>query len=206
MAGNLVELAHQRGVPLFNRETQGSLENIRKLADPKENAALGFAQSDLLAWLRQSVDPVDRQAAASLRLVLPLYAEEVHVLARTGLNTLADLAGQRVLTAANELRRQSSVYLLGERSGELLHKISNHCGACLNALDGVQKHLHAGRHDQLGEGVRIAPSALRNTCATSSSASDPGCATRPPPSLPACAKPWPTRWRRRAATPRRRTS
>ena len=101
VAGNLVELARQRGVPLFNRETQGSLENIRKLADPNENAALGFAQSDLLAWLRQSADPVDRQAAASLRLVLPLYAEEVHVLARTGLNTLADLAGQRVLTAAS---------------------------------------------------------------------------------------------------------
>jgi len=45
----------------------------------------------------------------------------------------------------------------------------------------------------------------RSTCATSSSASARGCATRPPPSRPACARPWPTRWRRKAATPPRRT-
>ena len=74
-----------------------------------------------------------------------------------------ELDDQRRIEAMNdELRRQSSVYLLGERSGELLHKISNHCGACLNALDGVQKHLHAGRHDQLGEGVRIAGRAAQH--------------------------------------------
>lgn len=101
MADNLVSLARQQGVPLFNRETQGSLENIRKLADPKENAALGFAQSDLLTWLRRSDSPEDRQAAALLRLVLPLHAEEVHVLARTEIRGLADLAGKRVLTAAS---------------------------------------------------------------------------------------------------------
>jgi PAS domain S-box-containing protein len=74
-----------------------------------------------------------------------------------------ELEDQRRLEALNdELRRQSSVYLLGERSGELLHKISNHCGACLNALDGVQKHLQAGRHELLGEGVRIAGRAAQH--------------------------------------------
>jgi PAS domain S-box-containing protein len=74
-----------------------------------------------------------------------------------------ELDDQRRIEAMNdELRRQSSVYLLGERSGELLHKISNHCGACLNALDGVQKHLQAGRHEHLGEGVRIAGRAAQH--------------------------------------------
>jgi PAS domain S-box-containing protein len=74
-----------------------------------------------------------------------------------------ELEDQRRIEAMNdELRRQSSVYLLGERSGELLHKISNHCGACLNALDGVQKHLQAGRHEHLGEGVRIAGRAAQH--------------------------------------------
>lgn len=73
------------------------------------------------------------------------------------------LEDQRRLDALNdELRRQSSVYLLGERAGELLHKVSNHCGACLNALDGVQKHLQAGRHEHLGEGVRIAGRAAQH--------------------------------------------
>ncbi|MEY2874635.1 MAG: hypothetical protein RLZZ373_2006 [Pseudomonadota bacterium] len=101
VADDLVAVARQQGVPLFNRETLGSLDNLRKLADPNENAALGFAQSDILAWLARSDDPANRKAAMLLRLVLPLYAEEVHVLARTGVQTLGDLAGRRVVTAAS---------------------------------------------------------------------------------------------------------
>ena len=129
VAGNLVELARQRGVPLFNRETQGSLENIRKLADPKENAALGFAQSDLLAWLRQSADPADRQAAATLRLVLPLYAEEVHVLARTGLRTLSDLSGQRVVTAASSQGSRHTAENLLRAAGIAPARLDSHFSA-----------------------------------------------------------------------------
>ena len=101
IADDLVVRARQRGVPLFNRETQGSVENVRLLADPQENAALGFAQSDVLAWLRRADDPAERQWAAALRLVMPLYAEEVHVLARREVGTLAALAGRRVVTAAS---------------------------------------------------------------------------------------------------------
>lgn len=101
IADDLVARARQRGVPLFNRETQGSVENARLLADPQENAALGFAQSDVLAWLRRADDPAERQWAAALRLVMPLYAEEVHVLARREVGTLAALAGRRVVTAAS---------------------------------------------------------------------------------------------------------
>jgi TRAP-type uncharacterized transport system substrate-binding protein len=101
VADDLVAVARRHELPLFNRETLGSLDNFRKLVDPKENAAIGFVQSDLLDWLRSSPDREDQRNATRLRLVLPLYAEEVHVLARSGLNTLADLAGQRVLTAAS---------------------------------------------------------------------------------------------------------
>ena len=101
VADDLVAVARRHDVPLFNRETLGSLDNFRKLVDPKENAAIGFVQSDLLDWLRSSNHREDQRNAALLRLVLPLYAEEVHVLARRGLDTLADLAGQRVLTAVS---------------------------------------------------------------------------------------------------------
>ena len=66
---------------------------------------------------------------------------------------------RRIESMNEELRRQSSVHLLGERAGELLHKISNHSGACANALAGVARHLQAGRHDQIEEGVRIATRA-----------------------------------------------
>ncbi|MBP8270604.1 MAG: ABC transporter substrate-binding protein [Sphaerotilus sp.] len=101
VADDLVAVARRQGVPLFNRETLGSLDNLRKLADPAENAALGFAQSDILAVLARANDPADRKAAMLLRLVLPLYAEEVHVLARAGVRTLADLAGRHVVIAAS---------------------------------------------------------------------------------------------------------
>lgn len=101
VASDLVAVARRQGVPLFNRETLGSLDNLRKLADPQENAALGFAQSDILAVLARAEDPGLRKSATLLRLVLPLYAEEVHVLARSGVKTLADLAGRRVVTAAS---------------------------------------------------------------------------------------------------------
>ncbi len=101
VADDLVAVARRNELALFNRETLGSLDNFRKLVDPKENAAIGFVQSDLLDWLRNSPDREDQRNATLLRLVLPLYAEEVHVLARSGLNTLADLAGRRVLTAAS---------------------------------------------------------------------------------------------------------
>jgi TRAP-type uncharacterized transport system substrate-binding protein len=101
VASDLVAVARRQGVPLFNRETLGSLDNLRKLADAQENAALGFAQSDILAVLARSDDPALRKSATLLRLVLPLYAEEVHVLARTGVQTLADLHGRRVVTAAS---------------------------------------------------------------------------------------------------------
>lgn len=101
LADDLVARARERGVPLFNRETTGSQDNIRMLADPRENAAIGFAQSDLLSWLRARPDAQPRQQAAALRLVLPLHAEEVHVLARAEVGTLADLAGRRVVTAAS---------------------------------------------------------------------------------------------------------
>jgi TRAP-type uncharacterized transport system substrate-binding protein len=101
VANDLVTVARRHDLALLNRPTLGSRDNFRKLVDAKENAALGFVQSDLLDWLRSSTDREDQKQAALLRLVLPLYAEEVHVLARRELGTLADLAGQRVVTAVS---------------------------------------------------------------------------------------------------------
>ena len=90
-----------------------------------------------------------------------LGSGEGWILASTDISREID--EQRRIEALNdELRRQSSVHLLGERAGELLHKISNHSGACVNALDGVQRHLQAGRHAQVGEGVRIAARAAQH--------------------------------------------
>lgn len=90
-----------------------------------------------------------------------LGSGEGWILASTDVTSEVEV--QRRIESLNEqLRQDSSIQLIGERSGELLHKLSNHSGACLLALDGVVKHLQAGRHDLLGEGVRIAGRAARH--------------------------------------------
>jgi two-component system, LuxR family, sensor histidine kinase DctS len=53
------------------------------------------------------------------------------------------------------------IHTMGLHSGDLLHKISNQSGAYRAAIDGLVQHLKAGRHDELGEGVRIAERAAR---------------------------------------------
>jgi uncharacterized protein len=51
----------------------------------------------VMDWLRKSSEPKDREQAELLRLVLPLYAEEVHVLSRRTWGALSHLGGKRVL-------------------------------------------------------------------------------------------------------------
>jgi TRAP-type uncharacterized transport system substrate-binding protein len=99
LADDLVKLAGPHQLTLVNRETLGSEDNFRKLVST-ENAGIGFVQSDLLDWMRHSTNGEERKQAELLRLVLPLYPEEIHVLARRQLLNLADLAGRHVLTPA----------------------------------------------------------------------------------------------------------
>ena len=100
VANDLVTVARRHDMVLLNHPTLGSRDNFRKLLST-ENAAVGFVQSDLLDWLRNSTDREHQKQASLLRLVLPLYAEEVHVLARRGLGKLTDLAGKRIVTAVS---------------------------------------------------------------------------------------------------------
>lgn len=69
---------------------------------------------------------------------------------------------RRIENLNEELRRQSSVFMLGERAGELLHKISNHSGACANACDGILENLRQGRTDLIPHGARIASRAAQD--------------------------------------------
>ena len=58
---------------------------------------LAVVPSDLLDFLASAADdPELRRTRDALRVVFPLYREEVHVLARPGIATFADLAGRRV--------------------------------------------------------------------------------------------------------------
>jgi PAS domain S-box-containing protein len=89
-----------------------------------------------------------------------LGSGEGWILASTDV-TSEDEAQRRIASLNEQLRQESAIQLIGEHSGELLHKLSNQIGATQLALDGVSKNLQAGRHDLLGTGVQIAVQAAK---------------------------------------------
>ena len=89
------------GLELSISETSGSLENAAALRD-RPGTQLGIVQSDVLDYLRAfgTEDPELARIAGSLRIAMPLYTEEVHVLARGDIAALGDLSGRRVAMGA----------------------------------------------------------------------------------------------------------
>lgn len=69
-------------------------------------------------------------------------------------------ARRRVDALNEELRRLSSVGLLGQRAGDLLHQFSNHCGTALHALSAARKQLQAQRPDAAAPAVELALSTV----------------------------------------------
>ncbi len=94
---NISEAAAKCNVTLNVQESAGSLENflgVRK----KRFTQLGIVQSDVLEYLNTfaSDDPAIARAILGVRIAFPLYNEEVHILARRDIATLADLTGKKV--------------------------------------------------------------------------------------------------------------
>ena len=93
---NIGALAARFDVELEAVESAGSIENVNAVYK-RPVTPLGIVQSDVLGWIAvRSNDPELRDIAAKTRLVFPLYNEEVHVLARADIASLADLGGKRV--------------------------------------------------------------------------------------------------------------
>jgi TRAP transporter TAXI family solute receptor len=101
LARDIAAIAADCGLTLNVRETAGSLDNVFAVRD-RAVTQLGFVQSDVLEYLRtyEADDAVLRRAAGGLRIALPLYEEEVHLLARREIADLAGLAGRRVSIGA----------------------------------------------------------------------------------------------------------
>ena len=96
---DIAKIGADCGRALQVQESAGSLENILAVRD-RPLTQLGIAQSDVLEYVRtfQSDDPVLARAAKGVRIVFPLYDEEIHVLARKDIADLAGLAGKKVST------------------------------------------------------------------------------------------------------------
>ena len=93
---DIAKVAQSVGVDILVKESEGSIDNIRRLVST-ENAALGIVQSDVLGFLSRSADPQVRRIASRLRLIVPFYNEEVHLLARTDIRRFEDLNGRRMV-------------------------------------------------------------------------------------------------------------
>ena len=94
---DIADLGKACGQTLNVVESAGSLENFVGVRNRK-NTQFGIVQSDVLEYLKtfEANDPEVQQAVRGVRIMFPLYNEEVHVLARRDISSMKDLAGKKV--------------------------------------------------------------------------------------------------------------
>ncbi|MBI9089691.1 MAG: TAXI family TRAP transporter solute-binding subunit [Desulfobacterium sp.] len=93
---NMMELAKQHGFDLHVHNSTGSVENVYAVYK-RPKTQMGIVQSDVLAFvLKVKSDATLKRIARKTKMVFPLYDEEVHLVARPGINAFDDLEGKRV--------------------------------------------------------------------------------------------------------------
>ena len=100
---DLAGLGAECGLTLNVVESAGSLENfvgVRK----RRNTQFGIVQSDVLEYLKtyEANDSEIQDAVRGVRIMFPLYNEEVHVLARTDIAGIKDLEGKKVAVGVKD--------------------------------------------------------------------------------------------------------
>jgi uncharacterized protein len=87
--------------------SKGSVDNIYAVYQ-RPGTQIGIVQSDVLAFVtRIHGDPVLRRIARKIKLVFPLYNEEIHILGRKEITDFDDLTDRRVAIG----REGSGTYL-----------------------------------------------------------------------------------------------
>ena len=94
---DIAALGKECGQTLNVVESAGSLENFVGVRN-RRNTQFGIVQSDVLEYLKtfEANDPDVQQAVRGVRIMFPLYNEEVHVLARKDIADLKGLAGHKI--------------------------------------------------------------------------------------------------------------
>jgi len=113
---NLQRLVKQGDIDLNVYTSKGSVENIYAVFQ-RPATQMGIVQSDVLAFVaRVQTDPVLKRIGKKIKMVFPLYNEEIHVLGRSDIADFDDLADKRVAIG----REGSGTYL----TARLLFKVS----------------------------------------------------------------------------------
>ncbi len=114
---NMQELMARHGIKLKVHPSNGSIDNIHAVYNRHSNQ-LGIVQSDLLAFVaRVQSSETLKMMAKRIKMVFPLYNEEVHIVARKGLADLSDLSGRRVAVGEDGSGTYLTAKLLFEVTG-----------------------------------------------------------------------------------------
>ncbi len=91
------------GLTLNVKESAGSLENFVGVRN-RRNTQFGIVQSDVLEYLKtfEAGDAEVQQAVRGVRIMFPLYNEEIHVLARKEIASMKDLADRKVAVGVKD--------------------------------------------------------------------------------------------------------
>jgi uncharacterized protein len=92
---DLRRLAKRGGIELRVHPSRGSLDNIRAVSQGGD-VKLGIVQADVLELIAPSSDPTIARIASNLRMVFPLFSEDVHVIGRPDIRDFDELAGKRI--------------------------------------------------------------------------------------------------------------
>jgi uncharacterized protein len=113
---NLKRLVSPHGINLTVATSKGSVENIFAVYQ-RPATQLGIVQSDVLAFVaRVETDPVLKRIAKRIKMVFPLYNEEIHILGRKNIVDFDELGEKRVAIG----REGSGTYL----TARLLFKVA----------------------------------------------------------------------------------
>jgi TRAP transporter TAXI family solute receptor len=113
---NLQALGKAHGFNVAVHLSKGSVENVYAVYQ-RPGVPLGIVQADVLAFIaRVQTDQTLKRIARKIKLVYPLYNEEIHLLARKGVASFDELADKRVAIG----REGSGTYL----TTRLLFKLS----------------------------------------------------------------------------------
>ncbi len=94
---DIAAAGREAGIPIEVKPSLGSIDNLRRMSTRTESAGLGLVQSDVLSFLKRSQSPESQSIASKIRLVAPMYAEEVHLLANRAVANVSDLSGKRIV-------------------------------------------------------------------------------------------------------------
>lgn len=114
---NLERLVVEHGISLNVANSDGSVENVYAVYK-RPNTQMGIVQSDVLAFVAKvQSDPVLKRIAQKIKMIYPLYNEEIHLLGRGDIAEFDGLQGKRVAIGQEGSGTYLTAKLLFEVSG-----------------------------------------------------------------------------------------